>query len=199
MRFFRLAVASVLAASALATPGAAAAWEMSGTKQITLRTKAGETIPIGTVTFASRADETSDGQAEGTPGGTRFAVDLDLKPFRDFFLSMREFKCLEGPELQCYVPYPYATPKTADAKNLAWLEHSLIFFYKAPADYGAKLANGLYYAMTIGEDGIVGTPQSIDLNAIAAPPDDLSIPPFGEPERSEVTPGSRWIESLRIR
>jgi len=36
------------------------------------------------------------------------------------------------------------------------------------------MANGLIYTLKITGDRLVGTPQSIDLDEIAIPPDDLS-------------------------
>ncbi len=180
-------VGFALAATLGLWPAAAFAWELAGTKQITLRTRDGATLPIGTVTFTPN------------DAGATFKLALDQKDFHDFFLSMREFKCLEGPELQCYVPYPYANPGRVKPGDLAWLEHSLIFFYKAPADYGAKLSNGLYYSLQLTDAGLIGTPYAIDLNDIAAPPSDPSTPPFDAAARNEIEPKGRWIEALIIR
>lgn len=177
----------LLGTALLSVMSPAEAWEMAGTKRVELRTRDGAIIPIGTVTF--------------TPGpdATRFALDLDRAKFKDFFLSMREFKCIEGPEVACHVPYPYPNPHTVTPGDLTWLEHDLIFFYKTPTDYGAKLSNGLYYALRRTDDGLVGTPQAIDLNDIAAPPQDPASAPFDPSARTEIPPGARWIEALIVR
>jgi len=53
---------------------------MVGTKQLELRTRDGTSIPIGTMTFTPR------------PDATRFAVAVDRAKFKDYFLSMREFR-----------------------------------------------------------------------------------------------------------
>ena len=53
---------------------------------------------------------------------------------------------------------PYPNRGTVSADDLAWLEHSLLFLFKAPRDFGARLWNGLYYRMTLTDAGIVGTP-----------------------------------------
>ena len=53
---------------------------MVGTKQLELRTRDGTSIPIGTMTFPPR------------PDATRFGVAVDRAKFKDYFLSMREFK-----------------------------------------------------------------------------------------------------------
>ena len=84
------------------------------------------------------------------------------------------------------------------AQNLDWLAESLLFFYKNPVDYGAKLTNGLYYDLKMTPDGIVGHPQAIDLNAIAAPPDKLDVPPYDAESRSDIEDNARWITSLTI-
>lgn len=184
MRPYLLRACLLCAAILLAVAGPAHAWEMVGTKQLELRTRDGTSIPIGTVMF--------------TPGpdATRFAVTLDRVKFKDYFLSMSEFKCVEGPEVQCQVPYPYANPGTVRPGDFAWLEHATLFLYKAPADYGAKLSNGLYYVLQATDDG---RPMSVDLNDIAAPPQDPSDPPFDQTTRADIIPGTRWIDVLIIR
>lgn len=166
---------------------AAQAWELAGSKTIVLHARSGQRMVLGSVSF----------QPEG--GTTTFKLHLDEQRFKDFFLSMKEFKCLESEqEVQCHVPYPYPNPGTVSSANLVWLEHSLLFFYKAPRDFGARLWNGLYYRMEVTAQGIVGTPQAIDLVQMGAPPADPSIPPFGTEGRSDITPDSRWFHRLTI-
>lgn len=179
----------ILAALALwlAVPLPAWAWELEGTKTIALMTRDDQTIPIGTVTFHPQGDRIG------------FVVALDMPKFKDYFLSMKEFKCLDGGiEVQCYVPYPYANPHTVTPTDFSWLEHSLLFFFKSPSDFGAKLWNGLYYHMTMTDQGILGTPKAVDLNQIAAPPDDLTKPPYDESLQGDVASGARWIKALTI-
>lgn len=187
MRLRPLGACLLFGTAILGVMGPAKAWEMAGTKQVELRTRDGTTIPIGTVVFTSGPDAIS------------FTVDLYRANFKDFFLSMREFKCVEGPEVQCYVPYPYANPGTVKAGDMTWLEHALLFMFKTPSEYGAKLSNGLYYTLRPTADGLVGTPQSIDLNDIAAPPLDTAAPPFDAASRTKIEPDARWIEALIIR
>ena len=112
---------------------------------------------------------------------------------------MREFNCLEGPEVQCLVPYPYPHPETVTVTDFSWLEHSLIFMFKTPSEFGAKLANGVVYQMTATPEGLVGALYSVDLNQIASPPDDPSTPPFGPAERQSLDDGGRWVTQLLIR
>lgn len=183
---FRLILPLLCSLFVLAAP--AHAWEASGTRDIVLHTRDGNQLPIGTVSFTPRGERIA------------FTLHLDEKRFKDFFLSMKEFKCLESSEeILCHLPYPYPNPGSITPDDLTWLEHALLFLYKRPTDFGAKLWNGLYYKMQITPDGIVGTPQAIDLNLISAPPTTPDIPPFGPGERSDIPPGSRWIERLIIR
>ena len=96
------------------------------------------------------------------------------------------------------MPYPYRQPGIVSADNLSWLEHSLLFLFKQPKEFGAKLWNGLYFHLERGEKGLVGHPQSIDLNLISAVPEHLDIPPYDATQRQDIAPGSRWIESITI-
>lgn len=162
------------------------AFELAGRKQIALETKDGKTVEIGTVTFAPK------------DGKTGFTLDIDTGKFKTFFLSMRDFKCLEGPELECFVPYPYKTPATVTKDDLAWLAHSLLFFYKSLTSYGAPLGNGLYYDLKTTDRGIEGLPEAIDLNAIASPPEDPTAPPYDAASRDKIEDGARWISKLTI-
>ena len=180
-------VGAIAGASILWSSCPASAWEMTGTKVVTLHTRDGQAIPIGTIAFEPRDDRIG------------FSLHLDHRPFKDFFLSMKEFKCLEGQEIQCHVPYPYANPATVTAGDLAWLEHALLFLYKEPTDFGARLWNGLYYRMAVTDQGIEGIPEAVDLNLISAPPDDAAVAPFGPLERTEIAPESRWISRMTIR
>lgn len=179
-------LATGLGLSVAAVAGASA-FEFDGAKQVTLETSDGETIPVGTVTFKK------------TAAGASFTLAVDHGRFKDFFLSMREFKCLEGKEILCHVPYPYANPRTVAPGDLAWLEASLIFMFKTPSQFGATLANGLVYELKDEGEALVGAPRLVDLNEIAAPPEDPSKPPFPPSDRLDVEPGSRWGARLVIR
>lgn len=166
----------------------AAAFDFAGSKSVLAVTADGQRTLIGTVQFSP---------ADG--GAARFVLTLKTAAFTDHFLSMREFKCLTAAqEVSCYVPYPYANPARVSAGDLAWLEHSLLFLHKNPADFGAKLWNGVYYQLRDQGNALVGTPQAIDLNEISAPPDHPAVPPFGPAQRSELPADARWIRALVI-
>ena len=159
-----------------------------GEKSLVAVTRDGQRTRIGSVFFQPAA-----------AGAAGFRVQMDRAVMQDHFLSMREFKCLPAEqEISCHVPYPYAQPGTASATQLAWLEHSLLFFYKQPKDFGAKLWNGIVFQFTATPTALVGVPQAVDLNRIGVPPDDLSVPPYGATDRDPFTPGARWLTELRI-
>jgi hypothetical protein len=174
---------------ALLLCGASAhAFDFNGDKALIAVTKDGARTTIGRVTFTPAAG-----------GASAFKVQMDHAVMRDHFLSMREFKCLPAEqEISCFVPYPYAQPGTASATQLAWLEHSLLFFFKQPTDFGAKLWNGIAFQFSATPTALVGVPQAVDLNRIGVPPDDLNAPPFGPMDRDPFTPGARWLSELRI-
>lgn len=181
-----LSMAWGIALGAVSTRAAAA--ELSGTRQVLLHQRDGGNVALGTVTFTPQAN-----------GRSGFALALRHEPFKDFFLSMKEFKCLEGPgEVLCHLPYPYALPGTVTPTDLAWLEHSLLFLFKLPNEFGAKLWNGLYFRLQMTAQGLVGTPQAIDLNLISAPPADLTKPPYRPALRDDIAPGARWAVRLTI-
>ena len=182
-----LIICAVLAWAACA-PGLASAWEMTGTRTITLHARNGDTVKFGTVQFTPRAD-----------GRTGFVLAVTHESVKDFFLSMKEFKCVEGMgEILCHVPYPYPQPGTVSATDYAWLEHSLMFMFKTPAEFGAKLWNGIYFQLRLTEQGLEGKPQAIDLNQISAPPAKPEVPPFRAALRDDIRPDRRWFNRLTI-
>jgi hypothetical protein len=181
----RFATLLLLAASLV--PTAVQAWELDGTRRLMAHPRGGAPFQIGTVHFAP---------AEG--GHIAFSLALEPARFRDHFLSMKEFKCLEDPaELACHVPYPYAHPGTVTPTDLAWLEHSLLFLYKKPSEFGARLWNGLYFQFELTPTGLKGRPQAVDLNLISAPPERPG-PPYRKALRDDIAPGARWLELLTI-
>jgi hypothetical protein len=167
----------------------AQAWELAGHKSVSAITRDQQRIALGSVDFEPRPD-----------GATAFTLHMDPSRFVDHFLSMKEFKCLQGvDEVLCHVPYPYKNPSTVRAQDYAWLEHQLLFLFKQPRDFGAKLWNGLYFRLQADGAGLVGRTQAVDLNLISGPPDDLLTPPYAPALRDDVAPGSHWIERLEIR
>lgn len=159
-----------------------------GEKSLVAVTRDGQKTRIGTVGFAP-----------GSDGQSAFRVQMDHAVMRDHFLSMREFKCLPAAqEISCFVPYPYAHPGTVSANDFSWLEHNLLFFFKQPADFGAKLWNGMIFKFSLTPSGLVGKAQAVDLNRIGVPPQRPEEPPYGPIDRDDFSPGARWVQELRI-
>lgn len=182
---------SILILISIFYAGCASADALNGKKHIFLVDKKGHEIQIGHIVFSA-----SDGQESGV---TSYRLHMEHGKFKDFFLSMKEMKCLEGPELMCHLAYPYEQPKTVQAKDLSWLSHDLLFMYKKPTEFGANFWNGIYYDMHIDSDVIKGEAQAVDLNLLASPPDDLSTPPMNEGERDEIDATLRWLPNMVIR
>ncbi|WP_461482436.1 hypothetical protein [Porticoccus sp.] len=159
-----------------------------GKKSIYLKDNNNVDHPIGNVKFSS-----------GTDGAIAYSLNIDTERFKDFFLSMKEMKCLEGKEIWCFIPYPYQHPRSVSADDLRWLEHDLLFMFKTPTEFGANLWNGIYYEMVVEDEVIRGTARAIDLNYIASPPDDLSTPPYTELEIEDLEPAARWLPYIEIR
>jgi hypothetical protein len=184
--FANLTMALALAFGPL--PGAEA-FELEGTRGVWLVAKDGGRIEVARIAF--------------TPAGpglpVRFALTMAHERFTDHFLSMREFKCLPGSgEILCHVPYPYPQPATLTRDNLAWLEHSLLFMFKLPSEFGAKLWNGVYFQLRWEGGKLVGLPQAVDLNLIGAPPAQVNVPPFRKALRDDIREGARWFTRLEI-
>lgn len=166
----------------------AQAFPLQGEKSLIAETQDGQHTRVGRVVFTPT-----------TPGNASIRVHMDHAVMRDHFLSMREFKCLAAPqEVTCHVPYPYTNPARVSVQNLHWLDHHLLFLYKKPADFGAKLWNGIIYRWRLTPQGLEGLPQAVDLNLISAPPDRLDVPPFGPADSEPFAPEARWIRKMRI-
>jgi len=166
----------------------AASFEIEGTKQVFAVTRDGTRLALGHIQFTRLNTD-----------ATQFKLKVESPLLVDHFLSMKEFKCLDGAtEVTCHVPYPYLNPQTITAGNLVWLEHSLLFLFKQPRDFGAKLWNGSYYQFEVAGQRLIGKPQAIDLNHISAPSDTPNIAPFTPDLRVDAAPGARWIDHLLI-
>lgn len=160
----------------------------AGKHEVILLDNKGNRYPIGSLSF-STADP--DGQVS-------YHWELDHHRFTDHFLSMKEMKCLQGPELWCFIPYPYDNPRLVSQTDLRWLEHDLLFLFKRNAEFGANFWNGIYYKLRVEEGALIGEAQSLDLNMLASPPDDLSVPPVGEFDREEADLEKRWLPKIII-
>lgn len=154
-----------------------------GEKTVYLVPSEGERIAVAQVTFAE-------------DGG--YSVVWDDSKFGDFFLSMRPFKCLEGPEkLWCRVGYPYEI-KRSIAEDLIDLEYDLLFVWKKASDYGINMWNGVYYRLGDEDGRLIGVLHEMDMDVLAAPPDDGSLRPIADDHLDEGDPDSHWLPRLVV-
>ncbi|MGR8920495.1 MAG: hypothetical protein ACU85V_12835 [Gammaproteobacteria bacterium] len=72
----------------------------------------------------------------------------------------------------CHLAYPYAKGARVTAADLRDLEYDLMFVQKTPEEYGIDAWHGRYYVLGFTDDGIEGILHEVDLNVLAAPPED---------------------------
>ena len=97
--------------------------------------------------------------------------------FENQFLSMRPFQCIMGKkQVMCHVPYPYKKKGFLTDTDLLDLSLDLLFLHKSPSEYGINLWNGIFYKLQRNGNKIDGVVHEVDLNTIAAPPEDPAIP-----------------------
>ena len=117
--------------------------------------------------------------------------------FTDHFLSMKEMKCIEGPELWCHISYPYPLNRDYNSTK-AWLSHELLFMYKKPSQFGAKLWQGVYYKFVQDGGQLVGHAYGVDLNELASAPEQTHRPFYDESEMELHNAQERWLPKLTI-
>jgi hypothetical protein len=153
-------------------------------KQIKLHPADSDPVPVGILTLQE-------------DGGYR--VEWDDSKFGDFFLSMRPFKCLEGPEkLWCRVDYPYEINRDLSGDDLTDLEYDLLFVWKNANDFGINMWNGIYYELEPSGAGFQGALYEFDMDTLAAPPEDGSLRPITEDILDEGDPDSHWLPRITI-
>ena len=153
-------------------------------RTIRLHPTESEPISVGTVTLLD---------------GGAYRVDWDDSKFGDFFLSMRPFKCLEGPEkLWCRVDYPYDIKRNLTDGDRTDLEYDLLFVWKNANDYGINMWNGIYYELEPVAAGFEGALYEFDMDTLAAPPEDGSLRPITEDTLDEGDPDSHWLPRITI-
>lgn len=120
----------------------------------------GKRLEIATITF------------EKTQGATTYELTFKEDQFGDYFLSMRPFRCHEAERLICRQPYPYPLERTLSDTHLVPLEYDLMFISRLLGDYGIDPYHGRYYVLEKTNTGYQGTVHAVDLNTLAAPPDE---------------------------
>jgi hypothetical protein len=158
-----------------------------GIKQISLLDNKGKKLSIGSISFSTQ-DET-----------IHYKIKLEHKLFKDYFLSMKEMKCIEGPELWCHLAYPYNNPRNITKTDFSWLSHDLLFMYKKHSEFGANFYNGIYYDFKLASGNLIGTAMALDLNLLAAPPEDETKQPITIHDIDEIELSNRWLPQIEIK
>jgi hypothetical protein len=127
-----------------------------------------------------------------------YVLTMNDAPFTDHFLSMRPFKCLEGPAKNwCHVPYPYEIARDVSS-NLTDLEYDFLFVWKDKNEYGINMWNGVYYKMADENGKLIGTLHEMDMDVLSAPPDAGELRPLSAKHIHESDPDSHWLPRLVI-
>jgi hypothetical protein len=181
MKYLAAFVLSVL------LPSLAHAELPSGVRRIVLKS-ATEAIEIGTVTF------------DGAGSTRQIKVSMHDPLYKDEFLSMRPFKCLESAvRYYCHLPYPYAWKGEITEADLTDLEYALLFVQKVPTAYGINLWDGIYYKLSLAADGkITGALHDIDMDNLASPPKDGSLRPITTDMINAAAANGQWLPTLSI-
>lgn len=133
-------------------------------------------------------------------GTYTYSISMDESKFGNHFLSMRPFKCFQSPkQMLCYLPYPYEKTNTLSATDLQDLEYDLLFIHRKATDYGIDPWNGLYYKLTLDKDAnLSGVLKEVDLNILAAPPDEGVTRPITGEQLNEADPDTHSYPKLVI-
>ena len=134
---------------------------------------------------------------EITDGGD-YTVEMASDPFADHFLSMRPFRCLEGPQKHwCHVPYPYEITRNIGA-DLTDHEYDFLFLWKGSTEYGSNMWNGGYYKLGEEDGRLVGTLHERDMDVLSAPPDAGNLRPLEATHLHESDPASHRLPRMVI-
>lgn len=127
-----------------------------------------------------------------------YNVVMNNAVFEDHFLSMRPFKCLEGPTKNwCHVPYPYEISRNTSA-DLTDLEYDFLFVWKGSNDYGINMWNGVYYKLQQADGHFSGTLYEMDMDTLAVPPATGELRPVQAKHLHQSDPESHWLPRLVI-
>ncbi len=156
--------------------------QLDGERAVFLEDADGTRVQIATLTFEEES----------------YSVDMIGSAFSDHFLSMRPFKCLEGPvKFWCHVPYPYEIKRNV-AADFVDLEYDFLFLWKSATEYGINMWNGVYYKIEPEKDRLIGTLHEMDMGILAVPPDAGNLRPVGKWDVEESDPDNHWLPRLVI-
>lgn len=132
-------------------------------------------------------------------GDGSYEVSMNAPAFGEHFLSMRPFKCLEGPSKHwCHVPYPYDIKRNI-SEDLVDLEYDFLFIWKGSAEYGINMWNGIYYKIAEHDGALIGVLHEMDMDLLSAPPEPGELRPLRAQDVIESDPDSHWLPKLVIR
>ena len=127
-----------------------------------------------------------------------YGISMNDAVFTDHFLSMRPFKCLEGPEKHwCHVPYPYENRHDI-SDDLTDLEYDFLFLWKGATEYGINMWNGVYYVIEQDGDQLVGRLHEMDMDVLSAPPAAGELRPVTMDDLEPGEPESHWLPILVV-
>ncbi|MDJ0822201.1 MAG: hypothetical protein QNJ09_10395 [Paracoccaceae bacterium] len=128
----------------------------------------------------------------------KYTATMADEGFGDYFLSMRPFRCLEGPEkLWCHVPYPYEITRDLSGE-LTDLEYDFLFVWKPAGEYGINLWNGVYYVLEEHGTGLRGAMYEMDMNLLAVPPEAGNLRPIRDVDLTEADRDSHWLPQMLV-
>lgn len=158
------------------------------TKKVTLIGKDGSRLEIASVTLTK------------TEQGEKISINFIEDRFSEHFLSMRPFKCIDGDQTLCHLPYPYKTKDIITKDNLMDLEYKLLFIHKGAGEYGINFWNGVYYRLKREDDGsFTGVVWETDMDELAAPPEVEYSRPIGGDDLSEGAEGKHRYPLVEIK
>ena len=156
---------------------------LADTRTVFLEDLAGTRIDIATVEMI---------------GSEQYKISMNEDAFEDHFLSMRPFKCLEGPEKNwCHVPYPYEIARDL-SDELTDLDYDFLFVWKDATDYGINMWNGVYYQIERDGPRLIGTLHEMDMDVLSAPPSAAELRPLSPEHLHASDPENHWLPRLII-
>ncbi len=161
----------------------AASQSLADTRTVFLEDLEGNRIDIATVEVGENG---------------QYDITMREDAFEDHFLSMRPFKCLEGPKKNwCHVPYPYEIARNISDENTD-LEYDFLFVWKDINEYGINMWNGVYYKIEADGDRLLGALHEMDMDVLSAPPAAGEMRPLSSKHLHVSDPESHWLPYLRI-
>lgn len=166
--------------------------QLDGKKSIVLSNPAGEQIRIATIEFTPLNSESKS-----------FKVTLAEDRMQEYFLAMRPFKCVSGPSQQ-YCLFPVSNePAVISKTDFTTLEYQLMFMKTKPNALHVNPFNGLYYSLSLAENGeITGVQKELDMDPFITPdavPAAKRLRPVDGKDLSAVDPRSSWMPKMTIR